>query len=151
MLTFRAERWGAAANPEEDYGKMWRHYKTSTPRQMRQRWKAVVVEGESWLKRIRMFRPFFKFIFTSDFVVSFSNLLRESTVIILWDMWIRWIVFSVVCMRSDAMQRPLKQQAFTQCFTPRLMCYTKYSHMLKSSFDLSANFTRSCEKKRCEA
>lgn len=30
MLTFRAERWRAAANPEEDYGKMWRHYKIST-------------------------------------------------------------------------------------------------------------------------
>lgn len=60
--------------PAEDYGKMWRHYKISTSRQMRVRLKqvVVVVKGDGW----HCLRATFLFVcfidtFMSD--ISFFN------------------------------------------------------------------------------
>lgn len=47
--TFRPERRGwAAANPEEDYRKMWCHYKMSVSVQVRHRLKGGDSGGEDW-------------------------------------------------------------------------------------------------------
>lgn len=72
----------------------------------------------------------------SDIVVSFSNSYnRKTMVVILWNMN-RGKLFSVshVGGRNRSYEELWKQQVFTQCFTPRLMCYAKYSHMLKWRF-----------------
>ena len=70
MLTFRAERWGAAANPEEDYGKMWRHYKISTSGRLKE--VVVVVEGEDWDMFVCLYVLCIKLVHTG--IVSFLNL-----------------------------------------------------------------------------
>lgn len=72
----------------------------------------------------------------SDIVVSFSNLNWIGGKKGPCDMWttVGWIVFSVVCRQSDAMKSYENSRFFTQCFTPCLMCYSKYSHMQKWRF-----------------
>ena len=130
MLTFRAERWGAAANPEEDYGKMWRHYKISTSGRLNE----AAVEDKGWhggshvvrlsvcMHRARM----------SDSVSKGKK--NRNNGLYLPVKRVGWIVFSVTCRQSDCCRELWKQQVFTQCFTPRPMCYIKYSHMQKRRF-----------------
>lgn len=105
MLTFRVERWGAAANPEEDYGKMWCHYTISTSDEMRQRLKevmlvVVVVEGKThvslclyvlWIKPVCLI------------LSHFQNQGEKKSLWVPCDMWtmVGCIVFRL-CWQSDA-------------------------------------------------